>query len=212
MSTGVMDVWDETVNWVAKRVIDLQGLVDDSIDTDAVKKGLDEDAAYQINQRNQQKDANIKQLDEERDTALKYAQEEHDAKMAEIGQASLDTENKLDSDSQQKIDDSQKELEKAKAEWQAAIAEAKKKRELRDSEAPDRLTAPPSLPDMLEGLGPTIQETQKTIGVSGTFNALEARGLGAGGVTDRIAKASEETAKNTKQLLQEAQLGGTEFE
>ena len=48
--------------------------------------------------------------------------------------------------------------------------------------------------------------------MAGTFNALEARGLGAGGVADRIAKASEETAKNTKKLVQQGQQDDQEFD
>jgi hypothetical protein len=132
--------------------------------------------------------------------------------MAEIGQAADDKENQLDTDAQKKIDDTQAQLDQAKAEWQDAIAKARKEREISEQEGPDRIKPPPGLPDMLEGLGPTLEQTQKTIGVSGTFNAMEARGLGAGGVTDRIAKASEDTARNTKQMLQEIQLGGGEFE
>ena len=70
------------------------------------------------------------------------------------------------------------------------------------------------MPDMLEGLGSALTSARKrTIGVAGTFNAFEARGLGAGGVADRIAKASEETAKNTKKLLDEVEdMDGAEFE
>jgi chromosome segregation ATPase len=41
---------------------------------------------------------------------------------------------------------------------------------------------------------------RRTVGVRGTFNALEAGGLGAGGVSDRIARATEETAKNTEKI------------
>jgi hypothetical protein len=63
---------------------------------------------------------------------------------------------------------------------------------------------------IVAGMG-QVQE-KRTIGAAGTFNAMEARGLGAGGVTDRIAKASEETAKNTKKLVQEAQMGQAAFE
>ena len=49
-----------------------------------------------------------------------------------------------------------------------------------------------------------------TIGVRGTFNAMEAAGMGAGGVTDRIASASEKTAKNTEKIAQlAASLGVT---
>jgi hypothetical protein len=51
---------------------------------------------------------------------------------------------------------------------------------------------------------------RSTVGVRGTFNAMEAAGLGAGGVTDRIAQASEKTAKNTEKIaLLAAQWGVT---
>jgi hypothetical protein len=44
-----------------------------------------------------------------------------------------------------------------------------------------------------------------------TFNALGTRGLGSEGPAERTAKATEETAKNTKKILQEAQHGGLVF-
>ena len=47
-----------------------------------------------------------------------------------------------------------------------------------------------ALPDM----------ARATVDVRGTFSALEAGGLAAGGVTDRIARATEETAKNTEKI------------
>lgn len=214
LSTGVMNVWDGAVNWVAKRIIDLQGLVDDSMDTDAVKKALDEDAQASIAQRNREKDANRQRIAQERDAALKMLDQEHEQNMARIGQASIDAENQLDAEAKKKVDAAQAELDAAKKEWRDAIGEAKKKRQMKEAEGPQRLQAPPEIPDYLEGLGPTIEQAQKqtTIGVAGTFNAMEARALGAGGVTDRIAKASEETAKNTKKLVQEAQMGQLAFE
>ena len=45
----------------------------------------------------------------------------------------------------------------------------------------------------------------------GTFNASSILGLQSGNAADRTAKASEETAKNTKKLLGEAKLGGLTF-
>ena len=202
LSTGVMNVWDGAVNWVAKRIVDLWGLVDDTLDTDAVKKGLDEDAQQRIGQRNKEKDQNVQRIAGERDDALKQLQQEHEQNLARIGQASLDAENQLDAEAQKKIDAAQAELEAAKKEWKDAIGEAKQKRQMKDAEGPERLKAPPDIGDYLEGLGPTIEQAkQKTVGVAGTFNAMEARGLAGGPVADRIAKATEETAKNTKKLL-----------
>jgi ribosomal protein L13E len=52
---------------------------------------------------------------------------------------------------------------------------------------------------------------KRTIGVRGTFNAMEAAGLGAGGVSDRIAAATEKTAKNTDKIAQVAASLGVNF-
>jgi len=51
-----------------------------------------------------------------------------------------------------------------------------------------------------------------TIGVRGTFNAMEAAGLGAGGVTDRIANATEKTAKNTEKIAELARNLGVTYQ
>lgn len=213
LSTGVMNLWDGAVNWVSKRIVDLWGLVDDTLDTDAIKQSLDNDANQRMGQRNREKDAAVNRIAQEREAALKMLAQEHEQNLARIGQASLDADQQLDAEAQKKIDAAQAQLEQAKREWEEAIGQAREKRQMKDAEGPERLKAPPDLADYLENLGPTIEQAQqKTVGVAGSFNALEARGLGAGGVTDRIAKASEETAKNTKRLVQEAQLGGLAFE
>lgn len=49
------------------------------------------------------------------------------------------------------------------------------------------------------------------IGAKGTFLAANVVGLQAGGMEDRIAKATEETAKNTKRLVDKANPGGLTF-
>ena len=49
------------------------------------------------------------------------------------------------------------------------------------------------------------------VSVTGTFNAAAVRGLGGGNPAERTARAAEETAKNTKRILQEAQHGGLVF-
>jgi len=52
----------------------------------------------------------------------------------------------------------------------------------------------------------------RTIGVRGTFSALEAGRLGAGGATDRIAGATEKTAKNTEKIARLAENLGVTFQ
>jgi len=52
---------------------------------------------------------------------------------------------------------------------------------------------------------------QQTIGVRGTFNAMEAAGLGAGGIADAMLEAQRQTAKNTEKIAQLAAALGVTF-
>jgi hypothetical protein len=49
------------------------------------------------------------------------------------------------------------------------------------------------------------------VDIQGTFNAMAVRGLGAESLSERTAKAAEQTAANTKKLVQEVQHGGLVF-
>ncbi len=185
-SAGFEQVWNSAVNWTTKRILDLQGLFDDSLDVDAAKKMADDDLAATNNEIERQKNAELAQREEQRKGERKAADEEHDHQMAQIGQESLDKEKALDDEYDQKMKASQDELDAAQKEWQDAIAKAHDEKKAKDAQGPDRLEAPPALPDYLEGLGPTIQQAQeKTIGVHGTFNAMEAPGMRA--AASRIA-------------------------
>jgi exopolyphosphatase/pppGpp-phosphohydrolase len=56
----------------------------------------------------------------------------------------------------------------------------------------------------LSGLGDLLQAAkERTIGVAGTFNAAALLGLQAGGMEDRIANATERTAKGVEGLRQD---------
>ena len=52
---------------------------------------------------------------------------------------------------------------------------------------------------------------RRAVSVRGTFSAMAVRGLAGGDPIQRVAKASEDTARHTKRLLQEAQHGGLVF-
>ena len=53
---------------------------------------------------------------------------------------------------------------------------------------------------------------RRSVGVRGTFSALETAGMGAGGVSDRIAHATEDTAKNTEKIARLAASLGVTFD
>jgi hypothetical protein len=52
---------------------------------------------------------------------------------------------------------------------------------------------------------------RQTIGVRGTFNAMEAAGLGSGGIADAMLEAQKQTAKNTEKIAQLAANLGVTF-
>lgn len=58
-----------------------------------------------------------------------------------------------------------------------------------------------SMPDVLE----------RTIGVRGTFNAMEVAGLGTGGVADRMARGIDQIEKNTQKIAELAKRWGVTF-
>ena len=69
-----------------------------------------------------------------------------------------------------------------------------------------------AIKDALEGAARTIPDAvAHTVGVRGTFNAMEAAGMGAGTAQDRIASATEKTAKMTEKIAELAKDWGVNF-
>ena len=67
------------------------------------------------------------------------------------------------------------------------------------------------LQDAAELGGMELSRQAAKVGVTGTFNAAALLGLQSGDAADRTAKATEETAKNTKKLVDKANTGGLTF-
>jgi hypothetical protein len=213
-TSGFTQAWNDAINWTSKRLLELQGLFDSSLDVDAAKKLADQDLASANAEIERQKQAALGEREQQRAAERQQAEKDHQGELARIGQESIDKQKSLEDSNAAKVKAAEDELAKAKKELQDAIAEARQKRDAKDANAPKRPDRPKDAPDALAGLsGQLAAARERTISVAGTFNAFEARGLGSGGVADRIAKASEETAKNTKKLLDEMQnLDGSEFD
>jgi TP901 family phage tail tape measure protein len=137
------------------------------------------------------------------------AQEElHNATMAEIGKENLEQHRKLDEEYKQRIAENEGDLAKARKEWQDALAKARG----------DDFVGPPAPeggPGVLEDPKSWVAQLrtglldvdssletarERTIDVSGTFNAAAVLGLQAGGFDDRIANATERTVKELEGL------------
>jgi len=106
---------------------------------------------------------------------------------------------------------SEEELAKARREWQDALKEAAGRRLEAELEGPSRLKRPTAELPTADDLEALVTDTRRKIDVVGSFNPLAARGLGADSLSERTAKATEQVAANTKQLVREAQHGGLVF-
>lgn len=189
---GVQSVWERTQNFLAKRFTELFGLFDSSLDVEAAKAQLDE-----------QSRAKLESLARETEDALQQLSDEQDERTKGI----------LD-DAAAKMEERRKALEKARRDLDAAIEEARRKREAADSA--DNTDGAPSLLDRFRDLESTLdgvgEMIARQIETRGTFNALAIQGLASGSdAADRTARATEQTARNTRKLVDSAQSGGLTF-
>ena len=100
-----------------------------------------------------------------------------------------------------------KELESARREWHEAM---KRARELPTGEKEKEPAALEKLKDAIANVSVgAIRE--KTMDVAGTFSTSTLFGLGGMSANERTARATEETAENTKRMITEIQQGGLSF-
>ncbi|MCC6579866.1 MAG: hypothetical protein IT440_05445 [Phycisphaeraceae bacterium] len=231
---GLRAVWVETLSFLAKgwatftagfqsifRKAQLKveeglhyliGLFDKSYDVDmAINIARTNEQADQQNIE-QQKQQSLQQSDQQRETDLARIGSDYEFQRKTLDETAQSAHDERQHLYQKQIDASMSALESARKAYRDALNEAAQKREAAQSAgAPENPLD--NLKDRLAGLGDTLDNIGKrTIDVRGTFNAAAIQGLAAGGNhAERTAKATEETARNTKRLLTEAQMGSLTF-
>ncbi len=159
-------------------------------------------------------DAALADTDKELQERLTAIEGEKNAALLGVSEKAADARRRHAEEHAADLEQSEADLAKAREEWQAAIAEAAGKRKAREAEdeGPGALEAPPDLAadaqKRLAGVGDALSRAaDRIVAVQGTFSAMVAGRIGAGGVAERTARATEETAKNTKRLVDEATMG-----
>ncbi len=188
-------------NWIRKQF-------DSSFDAEAANRAADE--YYEARKADIERETGQKlaEREERRQQEREQATRVHEATMAEIGRENLQKHQELDTEYQERMAENEADLAKARKEWQDALGEARRKREAKEAEGPGPMEGPEDLlakvRGSLSGLGDLLQAARdRTIGVAGTFNAAALLGLQAGGADDRIANATERTAKGVEGLRQD---------
>lgn len=201
IKAGAQKAW----NWI-------RSLFDDSVDLQTENKMVEEQKQAAISRITDER----KRRAAERESERQSARQVHEGTLAEIGRENLDRHRRLDTAYAQRMAENEADLAKARQEWREAVDAAKRRRE--EKEAEGGLEGPDAIlqkaRDALASLGDIgdlVQAEAARIGVRGTFNAAALQGLMAGDAADRTAQATEETAKNTKRLVQATQTGGLTF-
>jgi hypothetical protein len=211
-TTGFQQVWEQASSWVAKRMLEIQGLFDSGLDVDAAKKAVDQQLESRLVELEDAAQRDVAARERRRSAERKQAAAIHEATLAAIGQDFENAQEALRKDTEAGLAQSQAALDAAKQRLADAIEQARQKREAADAErgpsrSPRDLMA--EFDERIAGLGDLLA---KGISVRGTFNAAGAQGLAAGNdAAERTAKATEQTARHTKRLADAVQSGGLTF-
>ena len=206
-TSGLVTGWRTAQNWISKKFVQLMAMFDDSVDAEGAMKILDEDFTREQRQRQARTQGQLNEIETTRQARRKAIDEEEHGTLGE-----LDREKDARRATRQKQYDadlkaSEEAVKQARKDWQAALDEAAKKRAAVSEETGPGATKKPGMPELpeVEGIG------KRAASVQGTFNAMAVRGLESSGPAERTARGVEQVAKNTKELVKEAKLGGLVF-
>jgi TP901 family phage tail tape measure protein len=215
-TTFIAKNWNRVVGFLKKAWQKLKSLVTGE-DSSDVQQRIDAETARMNQELDAARNREIFEREQRRKKRLSEVEGQRTGTLAELERQREAEHTSRREQFASDLAKSENALAQARREWQQAIEEAARKRQESEAEddGPARAEKPGDLMDRLQeqlsGVGEGLQQTQDKIGVTGTFNAAAVRGFAGGGPAERTAKASEETAKNTKKLVQQAQHGGLVF-
>ena len=200
--------WGSASDWIAARMLDIQGAFDSSFDAEGAKKQLDQMANERNRTINRERDSAIGGREQERQKRRQQIEADRVGSRGQLEAMRAKEEADINKAQDESIAGAEKALKDARKEWEDAIAEAAKKRAEKEASDPERLKG---AQDSLSASAGLLAEEQGKIEVKGTFNALAARGLGADSLAERTAHAAEQIVANTKQLVDQAKQGKLVF-
>ncbi|XZE33709.1 hypothetical protein SH501x_004504 [Pirellulaceae bacterium SH501] len=200
--TGTLTkTWYSTVGFIKKAWTRLKGMFDSEIDVNAEVQRIDQETTN-LNENANKKMLNaIGERDQERKNRRSQIESERQGRSAALEQAQKSDAESRRQQGQSAIDAAAQELDLAKQEWRKAIEDlnAEDVKESPTSQLDPNMAA---LKQALSGSGQAVNMEQQTAEAKSTFNAFAIRGLGADRLSDRQLQAAEQTAANTRKLIQ----------
>lgn len=186
--SGFKSGWVKTQNFLSEGILTVMSKFDDSIDLEDAKKTLNED-----NQRR------LKAIEQQRDNAIAANEQSRQGSQNELTAIAEEEQRKRNQAYQQQLGAGEAELQKARAEWEAAVKAANQAKKTVASD--DGLPDFDSLKSKMQRASSAVQDASEKTSTTGTFNAAAVRGFAASSAADRTARAAEMTADNTRKLL-----------
>ncbi|MFB3894587.1 MAG: hypothetical protein ACE15C_21505 [Phycisphaerae bacterium] len=205
---GIHHAWMWVVKSLEETWNKIKGLFDSSFDADAANAAVEKQYQQARDQMWSEAKRQLGEREAERARQREQARQVHEGTLNELVRQGEGEKQRLQNEYDRKMQSNQDELDAARKEWRDALEQAKKKRQAKEAQGPEKMEGPDDLLAKVRGgvagLGDLLDQTaKKTLGVAGTFNAAALQGLQAGGMEDRIANATERTAKGVEGLRQD---------
>lgn len=213
---GIHHAWMWVVKSLEETWNKIKGLFDSSFDADAANAAVEKQYQQARDEMWNQAKKQLGEREAERARQREQTRQVHEGTLNELVRQGEGEKQRLQDEYDRKMKSNQDELDAARKEWRDALEQAKKKRQAKEAQGPEKMEGPEDLLAKIRGgvagLGDLLdQAARKTIGAAGTFNASALLGLQAGGVEDRIAQATERTAKGVEGLRQDVRNNKAEF-
>lgn len=215
MTSGMQQVWARFQNWLSDRFLEVMGMFDETLDVQAAQALGREQLQGQIDAIEQARRDAVNEAQRRAALSDDDRQRELEQELNAIEQARQEALDRIASERDARIGAAEDALRTAREQLEDARQRARDARTESEQDEPDVLDAESAasrLRAALDDLGDFAQDHMKRIEARGTFSAAAVRGLGVGSnAAERTASATEQTAKNTKRLVDANRSGGMAF-
>jgi len=202
-TTMLTKTWHSTVGFLKKAWTRLKGLVDSDIDVEAEIKRINQETDAKQAGADAKLTAAVGQRDKDRRARRAAIERNRAGANATLDEMKAEDEARRQAKYRDELAGTQSDLDEARREWEAAIAEAAAKRAEADAEQGPDETGKPGVPDFT-GVGENLTAEQAKVEAKGTFSAAALRGLGADSLAERQLKTQERIADGIDDLVDRA--------
>ena len=202
--------WHSTIGFIKKAWVRLKSLFDEDVDVNAEVNRINSETNAAISAADDEMLEAVGKRDRERRDRRQKIESDRVAVESTLNDMQSEAHEKRRRNYETDLSESEQELANARREWQQAISDVNEPAAADDNTSPEAARLRELEQNLTLSAG-TIGTEQDKVEVKGTFNALAARGLGADSLAERTARASEQIAINTKDLLSQAKQGKLVF-